>query len=272
MKSLRHRDISHPATQSLSHLENEVMTEMTSYLGGFREETPAWIGEYLRGGHVTFKDIMSSRVAYYPGSGSDGTLFMVGNKSHSVHSFLYVDYGIGRNELNGQIDTISGYHQAGQIEWSEADLLPKGQYPLDWWLPDPKFEPKVSTREQPYCFSVFLERDSDKDDSCGAEHFVVTFLFADGIATYYQLFVKEYAKAPWLFLLQDHGFGGNYDCFGKGGMLDAIISKSGLYPEFVICGDNTEIWDGYSKTEGVSPVYGGMHHNRRELYRWRMEL
>ena len=35
--------------------------------------------------------------------------------------------------------------------------------------------------------------------------------------------MKEYSKAPWLFLLQDHGFGCNYDCFGTGGILDEII-------------------------------------------------
>ena len=45
-------------------------------------------------------------------------------------------------------------------------------------------------------------------------------------ATYYQLFVREYSKAPWQFCLQDHGFGGNYNRFGKGGILDAIIRKN----------------------------------------------
>ena len=246
----------------------EGMTEMVSYLSNFREETPAWIGRYLSGEHISFKDIMSSRVGYYPGSGTDGTLIMVGNQSHSVHSFLYVDYDLGRNELNEQIDNIRGYHKIGQIEWSEVDLLPNGQYPLDRDLPNPSIDPMffVNTEEQAYCFSVFFERDNNKDDSWGAEHFVVTFLFADGIATYYQLFVKEYNKAPWLFLLQDHGLGGNYDCFGRGGLLDAIINKSELYPDLVICGANTKIWRDYLKIEMVLPVYGGMHNNRRDLY------
>ena len=57
-------------------------------------------------------------------------------------------------------------------------------------------------------------------------------LFADGIHAYEQLFVNQYKKAPWLFLLQDHGFGGNYDKFGRGGSLDRIIQK-GVKPEFV---------------------------------------
>lgn len=243
---------------------------MISFLSEFREETPAWIESYLRGERISFKDIMSSRVGYYPGSGTDGTLIMVGNKSHSVHSFLYVDYLFDRDELNKQLSDIRGYHQIGQIDWTEDDWLPNGKYPLDRDLPSPMHAPH--TLEQTFCFSVFFERDSNQDDSWGAEHFVVTFLYADGIDTYYQLFVKEYTKDPWLFLLQDHGWGGNYDCFGRGGLLDAIINKSGLYPEYVICADNTKIWRDYMRIKGVLPVYGGMHNNRRDLYernRWR---
>ena len=107
------------------------MTDMISYLSNYREEVPAWLENYLHGGKISFKDLMSSRVAYYPGSGDDGGLIKIGNKSHSVHSFLYVDYGVRKKELENEISTILGYHQIGQIEWTEADLLPKGQYPVD---------------------------------------------------------------------------------------------------------------------------------------------
>lgn len=68
------------------------MTDIYTYLKDYREEEPEWIARYLRGEQITFKDIMSTRVGYYPGSGFDGELMKVGNKSHSVHSFLYVDY------------------------------------------------------------------------------------------------------------------------------------------------------------------------------------
>ena len=246
------------------------MTEMISYLSNFREETPAWIESYLRGEQITFKGLMSSRVGYYPGSGDDGSLIKVGNKSHSVHSFLYVDYMVTRKVLEKRINTFLGYHQIGTIEWKEDDLLPNGQYPLDLRVPEPNLNPTgfVNTQEKPYCFSVFMERDEDKDDKWGAEHFVVTFLFADGIATYFQVFVKEYVKAPWLFLLQDHGFGGNYDRFGNGGLLDAIIEESKINPEFVICGDNTRIWRNYMKVEEVSPIFDDLHNHRRDLYKY----
>ena len=247
------------------------MTDVFTYLKDYREEEPEWIARYLRGEQISFKDIMSTRVGYYPGSGFDGTLMKVGNKSHSVHSFLYVDYSLKRKELEDHIaqkDSIRGNHPVGQIEWQERDLMPHGQYPIDFEIRPRHGRPDtfVDKDESPYCFSVIMERDADKDDTWGAEHFVVTFLFADGIATYYQLFVKEYSKAPWLFLLQDHGFGGNYDSFGAGGILDQIIQQSRCYPTFVLCASNTRIWRGYEKVMGVSPVFGGMHGNRRDLF------
>jgi len=61
------------------------MTDLISYLSNYREETPVWLEHYLQGEQITFKDIMSSRVAYYPGSGDDGTLIKVCNISKNVH-------------------------------------------------------------------------------------------------------------------------------------------------------------------------------------------
>ena len=40
------------------------MTDIYTYLKDYREEEPEWIGNYLRGEEITFKDIMSSRVGY----------------------------------------------------------------------------------------------------------------------------------------------------------------------------------------------------------------
>ena len=247
------------------------MTDIITYLKQYREEVPAWIDNYLRGQQVTFGDVMSSRMGYYPGSGYDGTLMKVCNMAHCVHSFLYVDYLITRSDMEQHIAqprSINGYHIARRIEWTAADLLPCGQYPLTT-LKRPRSNPMtfVDRNVKPYCFTLIMERNEDQDDSRGARHFAITFLFADGIATYYQLFVREYAVAPWIFLLQDHGLGCNYDLFGRGGLLDAIIRENRCYPPFVLCGDDTRIWDGYERIKETMPINGGMHHNPRSLFR-----
>lgn len=104
----------------------------------------------------------------------------------------------------------------------------------------------------------------------GAERLAVTYLFADGIATYFQLFVMQYKKAPWLFLLQDNGWGINYDAFGKGGLLHRIIRHYEMYPKFVIVDQHpSNIWDGYHQIDTVEPDIRdirGIHQRIRTLY------
>jgi len=228
------------------------MNDMVSYLKDFREELPTWLSNCLQGGKLSFKDLMSSRVAYYPGfhqrCNCDGTLIKVGNKSHSVHSFLYVDY-IKRKELKEQIakeDSFNGYHPIGQIEWQESDIMPSGRHQIL----------KTNNRETPYCFSMIMERDVDKDDTCGAEHIVVTFLFGSGIEIYRCLFKIGYQKAPWLFLLNE-----TY----KGGAFERYIQSSHNYPQFVLFDKNSKLWEGYKIVENVSPVFG-QFRRRRDLY------
>ena len=138
-----------------------------------------------------------------------------------------MDYLITREELEREIPGIKGYHSIGRVEYTERDMMPVGQYPL---INKPRCEPTRfgDKHAKPYCFMEIMERDADRGNEWGAKRFAITFLYADGIMTYYQLFVREYCRAPWLFLLQDHGLGGNYDRFGKGGLLDAIISASAM--------------------------------------------
>lgn len=228
---------------------------MVSYLSNYRETVPAWIDNYLHGGQITFKDIMSSRVGFYPGSLNDGKLIKIGNKSHSVHSFLYVDM-IKRNTLEDYIDkkdSFHGYHIHDRMEWQEYDLVPKGQYPIN--IPIRQYP---NPNEKPYCFSLIMERDKEKDDKWGAEHFVVTFLYADADATYYQLFVREYSKAPWIILRRY-----------ASRRLDKIILESHCYPDYLVCVRNIRPWRGYKRIETEYHKYGSEEfRNTCDLYQF----
>lgn len=236
------------------------MTEFVSFLCNYREDTPEWIENILRSVQITFKDIMSSRVAYHPGyyqrCNCDGTLIKVGNKSHSVHSFLYVDT-IKREELEKQIakkDSFRGYHPVGQIEWEGSDIMPSAPQRLYKYIPN--------NQETPYCFSMIMERDEDKDDTWGAEHFVVTFLFGSFRDTYCSLFKREYSKAPWLLLLNERYMRYNYE---------RTIQSRHNYPQFVFFDKNANIWKGYVKIENVSPVFGEFRR-RYDLYRYSVDI
>lgn len=244
---------------------------VVDYLSQYKEDMPQWLSNYNSEAKITFADIMSSRVGYYPGSEFDGNLIKTGNRSHALHSYLYVDYSVSKKALLDELsrpDSIRGYHSIGHIEWKATDILPKGPYCMEiaqrpMYSDDPYRY--VLSNELPYCITEIMERDAGYDDKWGAARFAITFLFADGISSYYQLFCKEYKKVPWIFLPQDHAFGGNYDCFGREGILDAIILKHKIRPKYVLCDKHTHIWDGYSTLTQVIPTAGGMHHSPRVL-------
>ena len=251
---------------------NPDMENVISILAQMPEEIPQWLKDYNPGDRVLFKDFMSSRIGYYPDSGFDGCLVKTCNKAQCVHCFIQVDYGIAERELKSEAEefnAFNGYHVIGRVDWKEQDLAPHGQYAPNFNMDEREMaDARRFVREDvnPYCFMEVYERNDGKGNDWGAERFAVTFLFADGIATYYQLFCRVFGRAPWIFLLQDHGFGGNYAGFGRGQLMDRVMKANDCWPENVLCADNTEIWDGYENVD-ADPVIGGMHRNRRFLYK-----
>lgn len=238
------------------------------YLSLSREDVPNWLQCYNPGDYVPFSDFMSGRIGFYPGCGSDGQLIKLCNLSHSVHTFLYVDYMLTREDLEELLHgphSIRGYHIIGKVDYHQKDLLPQGIYPL-YTCRDLSFEPTEFTAgTTPFCTMYVWERDSNKDEIWGAEKIATTFINTDGIATYYQLFVKEYRKAPWIMLLQDHGLGCNYEAFGENSILNEIAVNYDIFPEYILWGVNgTSLWHGYSIL-GCLPEKGGMHNTDRRL-------
>lgn len=248
------------------------MESVVSILAQKPEEMPQWLRNFKRGDKVPFNDFMASRIGYYPGSGYDGCLVKTCNQAHCVHSFIQVDYGIVERELKleaEKFNAFNGYHVIGRVDWNEQDLAPHGQYAPNFRMTEREMEKAMSfvlKDADPYCFMEVYERNDDKGDDWGAKRFAVTFLFADGIMTYYQLFCQRYCKAPWIFLLQDHGVGGNYAGFGHGRLMEKVMEANDCWPENVICAENTNIWNHYERVN-TAPVIGGMHHSLRFLYK-----
>ena len=85
------------------------------------------------------------------------------------------------------------------------------------------------------------------------------------MATYDAVFANGNMTPPLAVVLQDHGFGENYDRFGKGGLLEKIAAESGIYPKLLLTAANTETWDGYTPLAAPG-VLGGMHRHERRLF------
>lgn len=72
-------------------------------------------------------------------------------------------------------------------------------------------------------------------------------------------------KVLWIFLLQNHGFGCNYNRFGKDCYLDAISRESNIRSEFVFCATNTQIWDGYSRVEDTKDMLLNLYVSSNDI-------
>jgi hypothetical protein len=68
-------------------------------------------------------------------------------------------------------------------------------------------------------------------------------------------------------VLQDHGWGGNWDKFGRGGLLEKVAGQCSAFPEWLLVADNTEAWDGYVRVPDVAGSPGGRNRDNRFLYR-----
>lgn len=243
---------------------------MEEYLKTLREKCPEWLENYQKGQPVDLTDILQCRYLYYAGSGIDGQPVKTFNQFHVVHTFMYVDYGISKKGLDAEIAQkgFKGYHVLDKVEFSENDFhlktLNVNLEPQDIEKIKHGYRPFIS--EKPYCVMYIFERDEEYDDSYGSHRFAVIFLYADAIATYGILFCANKLPKPFIFVLQDHGFGGNYDWFGADGILCRIAQEYQCFPEYMLVAENTKPWPDYRKLS-EQYVVGGWHHIHRFLYR-----
>lgn len=241
------------------------MIAIEDYLNGKKEATPEWLKKYQSGDNLSFKEMMSSgRNLYYPGSGYDGQPIKTFNKAHFAHKFFYVDYGINKEQMVDELskdNALKGYKIIGVIEYQEQDLTPNGWKPHYEPTEEEMRDMEVFSGEfkNPYCLVFIFERTEEYSFEHGADRIAVVCIKGDGIATYDALFAN-YNRKPDILVLQDHGFGGNYNCFGRGGALEQIAVTTNCFPEFILCADNTNIWQNYTKVENTSHV--GKTHMR----------
>ena len=118
---------------------------------------------------------------------------------------------------------------------------------------------------EPYGSLCVFDREVEYGNEHGPERLALLYLGADGIATYDALYCQRWSRPPYALLLQDHGFGGNYDRFGRGGLLERIAIRADVFPEWILT-DRGE-WVGFDQVPDVERSCGGINHNMRELWR-----
>jgi len=197
---------------------------------------------------------------YYPSARFDGdpVKYFMGN----VFSFMYVDYGVSREEFLKEIKNqgFRGYHIIHNQSISQNELTPDG-----WTVhlnPDRnKRNPNDSFYrnwiEEPFCEWVIFERDEDKDDSYNPKKFSLLYLCADGVAAYQAIYLSNRIKPKIVAIIQPgYGFGGNWTDFRDRNEIFArsVFHIENLLPDYIINGGwgkqdfyNKPIWNEYNE-------------------------
>lgn len=232
----------------------------------YRTEMPQWLDEY-DGNRVDIAAIRNTACVFYPGSGNDGQPIHTFNAAHAVHLYIYADYMLTRENLEKQLaeTPFKGYKQIGIHNLDLKQLAPS-------WRPHIRVAPELIecmrrfSDIKPYCFISVFERQENFSDEHGVKRFAVIFIGGDGIASYDALFGNHNMIAPLAVVLQDHGFGGNYNGFGRDSLLEEIAVKSNVYPRLLLVGSvYTDEWHSFYPLKAPGAL-GGMYREKRQLF------
>ncbi|MGS0943747.1 hypothetical protein ACVA51_24925 (plasmid) [Pseudomonas luteola] len=179
-------------------------------------EEPKWLMKANRNSilysRLPLDSILHSSV-YYPASGVDGDpiKYLAGN----FYSFVYVDYGYSREELNKRLTQpgFRGYELVAIRDVAEQELLACRPFPLFLSIRKNRFRFSEQAIE-PFCYWIVFQRLDAMPDSHGPKRFSVLYICADGVATYEALYtVNEIAPSCIAIIQPGRGFGGNWTDF-----------------------------------------------------------
>ena len=219
-------------------------------------------------------DFFGSRTLYYPGSGYDEQPVSLCTRAHAVHAFVYVDYLVEQEEIIGWAPNAWEGYTVEYTETVAEDTLWPGGFAQHVSSLDLLDKSNGFASAKPFVLFVVLSRNNDTgyDETHGPERFAVLFIGRDGFATFDALYCQGDGTAvPFLVVIQDHGFGGNWDKFGfgQGGILESIAKKCNQRPRWLLFGEGgeSEPWKGYNDV-GAAPELGGQHEIQtpRSLY------
>jgi len=232
------------------------------------EPMPDRLARFVPGCRFERDSSMSGRVVFYPGSGLDGQAVKLFGGSHGAHTFIMVDFGMDAERIAHDLDapgTFRGYRSMARLSLGPSDLSPAGWSPT---LPveQPGMPPMPCVR--PYAFLEILERVAPFGQDHGPARLAILFIGGDGIATFDALFCQRHDPVPPPFglVLQDHGFGGNYDRSGAEGSMARIASARQVWPRWLWVAASTLPWPGYQPVAGAWPMRGGSTGDLRRLY------
>ncbi len=226
--------------------------------------TPAWLmalNDQLPD-PIPIRDVLDGSL-YYPSCALDGD--PVRYLGGLVHSFVYVDYAVGRDavleSLHDPRREFRGYHIIGWRDVTEHELAPEGWTPQ---CPGPEDGVAVTSErspEAPFAVWTVLERDADHDAAHGPDRFSLLYIGGEGVATFQALYGGNDCAPLVVAIIQPgHGFGLNWTNFEDPNMIFArsVRGNRAGRPRYLLWGQ----WADTLPERCCWPEYD------RELQRW----
>ncbi|WP_295393233.1 hypothetical protein [uncultured Thiodictyon sp.] len=221
---------------------------------------PSWLSVVATPlGDLPIHDMLSGSV-YYPSCEFDGQpiKFLAGN----FYSFVYVDYGVERDKMVGQLDSFRGYNLLAYRNLTPQELTPHGWTPVQPTPADGNPQSHMSWLKAPFGVWAILQRNKEYGPEHGPERFSLIYLGGDGVASFQALYHgNQVAPAVVAIIQPGHSFGCNWTNFTDENLIFArsVLENPAGAPDYLIYGG----WgDGHYYSEPCWPRY---YQNVRRL-------
>lgn len=178
-------------------------------------------------------------------------------------SFVYVDYGYGRDEFLEQLVNapFSGYQIMGMRSVLLNELAPRGwdQSALTQEENERAQRYAKNWRKKLFCEWVVFERAASRPSSQGPQRFSLLYLCADGAQAFNTLYVGNMLRPGAVAVIQPgHGFGRNWTDFtdSQAVLARVVMGNPAGVPDYYVYGglgrrkDLTDPWPLYPTNVG----------------------
>lgn len=204
-----------------------------AFLKGKMMRLDEWIHIARQGQPLPLSEILKDSV-YYPASGIDGDPVKYLGKQ--FQSFVYADYGVGRDTVAQELTQFTGYDLEVSRELQQSDLVPGG-------LSLQQFAQRNRVPEgwicEPFAIWALYRRRPNYDDDHGPIGFSLLYIGGDGVANYHALFYASQITPVVICLIQPGtGWGGNWTDFNApdGILARFVLGNPAGCPRFLLYG------------------------------------
>lgn len=203
-------------------------------------ETPVWLAQLTDLKILSIESLLENSL-YYPSSGRDGD--PVRYLGGFIHSFIYVDYGVAREDvlqsLGDNHHGFKGYRVIHCRDVEPSELTPHGWKSLHPGREDGDPLKYRDYMKKPFALWAIFERNSDHEDGHGPIRFSLLYICGDGEATFQALYLGNKRSPEVVAIIQPGtGFGLNWTNFSDASLVfgRSVLDNPSGKPQYLLYG------------------------------------